>query len=125
MRADQRAHEAIDILAPRGTDVLAVEEGKVAKLFTSQAGGLTVYQFDPVRKIRLLLRASRQLRARSQEGVVLRKGDVVGSVGTTGNAPKNTPHLHFAISKLDPDKKMVGRHRARPVSGLARSLRVN
>ncbi len=46
-RGSSRKHEAIDILAPRGTDVVAVEDGKVAKLFTSDAGGLTLYQFDP------------------------------------------------------------------------------
>ena len=62
-RGSSRRHEAIDILAPRGTDVLAVEDGKVAKLFTSDAGGLTVYQIRSVRDVRLLLRASRQLRA--------------------------------------------------------------
>ena len=108
MRAAARAHEAIDILAPRGTDVLAVEDGTVAKLFTSEAGGLTVYQFDPVREVRLLLRASRPLCAGLKEGAGGAEGRCAGRVGTTGNAPKNTPHLHFAISKLDPDKRWWG-----------------
>ena len=103
-----RAHEAIDILAPRGTDVLAVEEGKVAKLFTSAAGGLTVYQFDRSEKFVYYYAHLDSYAPGLKEGVVLRKGDVVGSVGTTGNAPKNTPHLHFAISKLDPDRRWWG-----------------
>src|SRR6476619_113743 len=45
--AGLRRHEALDIMAPRGTPVRAVEDGHIAKLFTSVAGGLTVYQFDP------------------------------------------------------------------------------
>lgn len=103
-----RTHEAIDILAPRGTDVLAVEDGKVAKLFTSAAGGLTAYQFDPSEKFVYYYAHLDSYAPGLKEGVVLRKGDVIGSVGTTGNAPKNTPHLHFAISKLDPDRRWWG-----------------
>ena len=57
MRGGNRRHEAIDVLAPRNTPVLAVEDGKIAKLFLSEAGGITIYQFDPTRELRLLLRA--------------------------------------------------------------------
>ncbi len=103
-----RAHEAIDILAPRGTDVLAVEDGKVAKLFTSAAGGLTAYQFDPSERFVYYYAHLDSYAPGLKEGVVLRKGDVIGRVGTTGNAPKDTPHLHFAISKLDPDRRWWG-----------------
>jgi murein DD-endopeptidase MepM/ murein hydrolase activator NlpD len=107
-RGSSRRHEAIDILAPRGTDVLAVEDGKVAKIFTSDAGGLTVYQFDPSETF-VYYYAHLDSYARGlKEGSMLEKGDVVGSVGTTGNAPKDTPHLHFAIAKLDPDKRWWG-----------------
>ena len=42
-----RTHEALDILSPRGTKVRAVEDGRIQKLFTSKAGGLTIYEFDP------------------------------------------------------------------------------
>ena len=103
-----RRHEAIDVLAPRGTDVLAVEDGKVAKLFRSDAGGLTLYQFDPSETFVYYYAHLDSYAPGLQEGSMLRKGDVVGKVGTTGNAPKNTPHLHFAISKLDPDKQWWG-----------------
>ena len=48
-RGGAREHEALDILAPRGTAAIAVEEGRVEKLFTSERGGLTVYLFDPSR----------------------------------------------------------------------------
>ena len=103
-----RRHQAIDILAPRGTDVLAVEDGKVAKLFTSDAGGLTVYQFDPSETFVYYYAHLDGYAPDLREGAILRKGDLIGRVGTTGNAPKNTPHLHFAISKLDPDRRWWG-----------------
>jgi peptidoglycan LD-endopeptidase LytH len=107
-RGSSRRHEAIDILAPRGTDVVAVEDGKVAKLFTSDAGGLTVYQMDPSETFVYYYAHLDSYAPGLTEGSTLRKGDVVGRVGTTGNAPKDTPHLHFAIAKLDPDKRWWG-----------------
>jgi murein DD-endopeptidase MepM/ murein hydrolase activator NlpD len=107
-RGSSRRHEAIDILAPRGTEVLAVEDGKIAKIFTSDAGGLTLYQIDPSETFVYYYAHLDSYAPGLKEGDMLRKGDVVGTVGTTGNAPKNTPHLHFAISKLDPDKRWWG-----------------
>lgn len=107
-RGGSRRHEAIDVLAPRGTDVLAVEDGNVAKIFTSDAGGLTLYQFDPSETFVYYYAHLDSYAPGLKEGSMLRKGDVIGTVGTTGNAPKNTPHLHFAISKLDPDKRWWG-----------------
>lgn len=101
-------HEAIDILAPRGTPALAVEDGKVAKLFTSDAGGLTVYQFDPSERYVYYYAHLDGYAPGLTEGAPLKRGDVIGYVGTTGNAPKNTPHLHFAISKLDADHRWWG-----------------
>jgi murein DD-endopeptidase MepM/ murein hydrolase activator NlpD len=118
-RGSTRKHEAIDILAPRGTDVVAVEDGKVAKLFTSNTGGLTLYQFDPSERFVYYYAHLDSYAPGIKEGAKLQKGDVVGAVGTTGNAPKNTPHLHFAIAKR---QTMVGRNRARSISGVARSL---
>jgi murein DD-endopeptidase MepM/ murein hydrolase activator NlpD len=107
-RGGSRRHEAIDILAPRGTEVLAVEDGEIAKIFTSDAGGLTLYQFDPSETFVYYYAHLDGYAPGLKEGMRLRKGDVVGTVGTTGNAPKNTPHLHFAIAKLDPDKRWWG-----------------
>ena len=109
--ADARSghtHEAIDILAPRGTEVVAVEDGKVAKLFTSAAGGLTIYQFDPKGTFVYYYAHLDSYAAGVKEGDDVKRGQVIGYVGTTGNAPKNTPHLHFAISKLDPDRRWWG-----------------
>lgn len=94
------AHEALDIPAPRGTRVVAVEDGTVAKLFTSVRGGLTVYQFDPTSTYCYYYAHLDAYAPGLREGAVLRRGDLVGFVGTTGNAPPRTPHLHFAIFRL-------------------------
>jgi peptidoglycan LD-endopeptidase LytH len=98
-------HDAIDILAPRGAEVRAVEDGTIAKLFTSAAGGLTIYQFDPGEEFVYYYAHLDGYAAGAKEGNLVRRGDVIGYVGTTGNAPKNTPHLHFAIEKLGPDRR--------------------
>lgn len=100
-----RRHEAIDILAPRGTRVVAVDEGKVEKLFTSKQGGLTVYQFDRDGTHAFYYAHLDHYAEGLAEGTYLRRGDPVGYVGTTGNAPPGTPHLHFAIFELGPERE--------------------
>lgn len=100
-----RRHEAIDILAPRGTPVVAVDEGRVAKLFNSKQGGLTVYQFDRDETHAYYYAHLDRYAEGLKEAAYLRRGDPVGSVGTSGNAPPDTPHLHFAIFELGPEKR--------------------
>lgn len=103
-RSGGREHEAIDILAPRNTPVRAVEAGHIAKLFFSKAGGITVYQFDPSEQYCYYYAHLERYAAGLKEGDRVAQGQVVGYVGTTGNAPENTPHLHFAIFRLTPEK---------------------
>ena len=105
MRGTSRRHEALDVLAPRNTPVLAVEDGTVAKLFVSEAGGLTIYQFDPTSKYAYYYAHLERYADGLKEGAPVKRGQVIGYVGTTGNAPRDTPHLHFAIFKLGEDKK--------------------
>jgi peptidoglycan LD-endopeptidase LytH len=100
-----RTHEAIDIMAPRGTPVLAAEDGHIKKLFTSKAGGLTIYQFDPSEAYVYYYAHLDSYAAGIREGVEVKKGDVIGYVGSTGNASKDAPHLHFAISRLTPERQ--------------------
>ena len=100
-----RQHEAIDILAPRNTPVKAVEGGKIARLFFSKAGGITVYQFDPTEQYCYYYAHLERYADGLVEGQELRKGQVIGYVGTPGNAPKDTPHLHFAIFRLTEAKR--------------------
>ena len=105
MRGATRRHEALDVLAPRNTPVLAVEDGKIAKLFLSDAGGITLYQFDPTQSYAYYYAHLERYAEGLKEGDSIKRGQILGYVGTTGNAPRNTPHLHFAIFKLTDDKR--------------------
>lgn len=103
-RSGGRTHNAIDILAPRNTPVIAAVDGTIRKLFTSKAGGLTIYQFD-VDEERVYYYAHLDHYVDGiAEGQFIRQGTVIGYVGTTGNA-RETPHLHFAIDVLPPTKE--------------------
>jgi murein DD-endopeptidase MepM/ murein hydrolase activator NlpD len=104
-RSGSRVHEAIDIMAARNTPVLAVEDGKVAKLFTSKQGGLTIYQFDPSETYAYYYAHLERYADGLKEGMMLRRGQVVGYVGSSGNANPEGPHLHFAIFRLTPEKR--------------------
>lgn len=95
-----RQHRAIDILAPRGTPVLAAIDGTVGKLFLSRPGGITIYQYDPSRAWIYYYAHLDAYAPGLVEGQQLRRGDVIGFVGSTGNAPPGAPHLHFSIEKL-------------------------
>lgn len=99
-----RKHEAIDIVAPRGTPVYAVDDGRLVKLFGSVPGGLTVYQFDPAGQLAYYYAHLDRYAQGLQEGATLRRGDLVGYVGTSGNASPDTPHLHFAVFRLGPQR---------------------
>ena len=98
-------HEAIDIAAPRGTSVVAVGDGRVVKLFRSKPGGLTVYQFDPDETFCYYYAHLDRYADGLAEGTILKAGDPVGDVGSTGNAAPSAPHLHFAIFRLGPDRR--------------------
>ena len=103
-RAVGRRHDAIDIMAPRGTDVIAVDDGTIAKLFTSKAGGLTIYQFDPTQTFSYYYAHLNGYAPGLAEHQSVRRGQVLGYVGSTGNASEDAPHLHFAIARLDTDR---------------------
>jgi peptidoglycan LD-endopeptidase LytH len=103
-RSQGRVHDAIDILAPRNTPILAVEAGRIVKLFTSDKGGLTIYQFDPTNTYSYYYAHLERYAPGLAEGNQVTRGQVIGYVGTSGNAPPDTPHLHFAITLLPPEK---------------------
>jgi len=104
-RGGNRPHEAVDMLAPRNTPIHAVESGTIAKLFTSKAGGLTIYQFDPTGHLCYYYAHLERYADGLKDGQAVSQGDVIGYVGTSGNAPPNTPHLHFAVFELNADKR--------------------
>ena len=104
MRGSRR-HNALDILAPRGTPVLSADDGTVAKIDTSEGGGLSLYIAGPRERFIFYYAHLDRYRRGIAEGMRIDKGDTIGYVGTTGNAPANTPHLHFAIALADEDKR--------------------
>lgn len=103
--AGTRPHEALDIPAPRGTPVFAVDDGRLVKLFTSVPGGLTLYQFDPGSRYAYYYAHLDRYAGGLREGAQLQRGDVVGYVGSTGNASAHAPHLHFAIFRLGAERQ--------------------
>lgn len=104
-RRGEKAHEALDVIAPRGTPVVAADDGRVVKLFESVRGGLTIYQADTGNDVVYYYAHLDRYAEDLREGASVRRGEVIGYVGTTGNAPPGAPHLHFAIFKLPPGKE--------------------
>lgn len=95
----ERRHDALDIPAPRGTPVLAATDGRVLRLFTSERGGLMIYTADASERFVLMYAHLDSYAPGLTDSTALRRGQVIGYVGTTGNAPPNVPHLHFAIAR--------------------------
>lgn len=104
-RSEGRVHDAIDILAPNGTPVLAVADGTVEKLFDSVRGGLTVYQFEPSGRYCYYYAHLDRYADGLAEKKTVKRGEVIGYVGSTGNASPEAPHLHFEIHVLGPEKQ--------------------
>src|SRR5919198_4124033 len=104
-RDGARRHHAIDILAARGTPVLAADAGRVLRVSWNSAGGNTVYATDPDSRVVYYYAHLDHYRESLAAGMPLAKGDTIGFVGTTGNAPKDIPHLHFQIMRMPSDGK--------------------
>jgi murein DD-endopeptidase MepM/ murein hydrolase activator NlpD len=104
-RGSDRFHQGIDIIAPTGTPVVAVDEGPVVKLFNSERGGLTVYQFDKRGNFAYYYAHLDAYAENLAQDQYLKRGDVVGYVGVSGNADPLTPHLHFEVMVLGPEKQ--------------------
>ena len=104
-RGGSRAHEALDIMASRHAAVRAVEDGHIQKLFTSKAGGLTIYEFDPTETFTYYYAHLDRYADGLREGQMVKRGEVIGYVGSSGNASPDAPHLHFAIFRLTPERQ--------------------
>ncbi len=101
-RGEGRVHDAIDILAPRGTPVLAAADGEVARLFTSERGGLTVYQLSTDGRTVFYYAHLDGYAAGLAAGRRVARGETIGYVGDTGNAVPGNHHLHFALWTVEP-----------------------
>lgn len=108
-RSEGRVHNAIDIMAPAGTPIVAVADGEIAKFFDSERGGITIYQYSPDRRF-VYYYAHLQKRADNiKEKDFIKRGTVIGYVGDTGNAGAGNYHLHFSIAILkDPTRYWEG-----------------
>lgn len=104
-RGEGRTHDAIDIMAARGTPVVAANDGHVVKLFTSKPGGLTVYEFDLQDQVVYYYAHLDNYAPGLVEGQLLRRGDPIGFVGSSGDASANAPHLHFEVQLLGSEKQ--------------------
>ena len=100
-----RVHRALDIFAPRGTAVLAADSGRVLRVRTNALGGNTIYTIDPQGRIVYYYAHLDAYQKGLVDGLVIARGDTLGFVGTTGNAPRDTPHLHFQVMRMPPDGK--------------------
>ncbi|MDQ3948866.1 MAG: M23 family metallopeptidase [Gemmatimonadota bacterium] len=96
-----RQHNALDIPAPRGTPVISATPGRVLRLFNSKAGGLMIYAADATERFILMYGHLDRYADGIKDGMRLERGQTIGYVGTTGNAPPSLPHLHFAIARTN------------------------
>ena len=107
-RSEGRTHDAIDIMAPRGTPVVAAADGRVVKLFQSVPGGITLYQLATDNRTVLYYAHLDRYADGIAEGHFARRGETIGYVGDTGNAGPGNYHLHFSVSITDDPKRWHG-----------------
>lgn len=112
-RGRDRVHHAIDIPASRGTRVVAAAPGTIHRIFSSGSGGLGVYQLDSTRTRCFYYAHLDRYAPGLEEGLELDAGELIGYVGSTGNAPDGTPHLHFEVLALE---KTTRCSRSRPIN---------
>ena len=101
----ERSHRAIDILAPRGTPILSADDGKILRMTTSALGGISMYTVDTESRLVYYYAHMERYNDAMSPGRSIAKGDTLGYVGTTGNAPKDVPHLHFQVMSWPADGK--------------------
>lgn len=107
-RGEGRVHDAIDIMAPTGTPVYAVADGRIVRLFDSERGGLTIYQFDPSDTWNYYYAHLDRYADGIREDMQVKRGQLIGYVGYSGNASPSAPHLHFAVHRIGPEGNWWG-----------------
>ena len=117
-RGPGRRHQAIDIMAPRGTPVVAADDGSVAKISSNRGGGLSAYLLDPSGRIVYYYAHLDGYAPGLREGQHVRRGELIGYVGSTGNAPESAPHLHFAVLLAVGEKRWWGGEALNPYAAL-------
>jgi murein DD-endopeptidase MepM/ murein hydrolase activator NlpD len=100
-----RRHNAIDIMAPKGTPVISADDGRVLRLTRNMNGGISLYATNIEEQFVYYYAHLDGYHASIYAGRPLLRGDTIGYVGTTGNAPKDAPHLHFQVMRMPADRK--------------------
>jgi murein DD-endopeptidase MepM/ murein hydrolase activator NlpD len=95
-------------MRPRGTQILAVTDGVIRKMYRSKSGGISVYLFDQSEEYCFFYAHLDHYAKGLLEGQEVHKGDVLGYVGSTGNAKRSSPHLHFGVSLTGPERRWSG-----------------
>ena len=104
-RGAGRRHDAIDIMAPEGSPVLAASDGTIEKLFNSVRGGITIYERSPNGQWIYYYAHLSAYAPGLHEGQQVKRGQVIGRVGHTGDASPDGPHLHFAVNRMAPGER--------------------
>jgi murein DD-endopeptidase MepM/ murein hydrolase activator NlpD len=104
-RSEGRVHDAIDIMAPAETPVLAAANGKILKLFNSERGGTTIYQLNTNQDLVFYYAHLSRYADGLAEGNIVKQGEVIAYVGDTGNAGAGNYHLHFSIATISDPKR--------------------
>lgn len=99
-RSGGRSHRALDIMAKKGTRVLSADDGVVLRVDRNELGGKTIYVADPNRRFVYYYAHLDEWVYPLKAGQRVKRGELLGSVGTTGNAPENAPHLHFQLMRM-------------------------
>ncbi len=120
-RSGGRAHLALDIMAKKGTRVLAADDGYILRIVRNELGGKTLYLTDDARRFVYYYAHLDEWRYGLEEGQRVRRGQLIGSVGTTGNAPADAPHLHFQLMRMGPNRQYWNGEPLNPIPYLRRT----
>ena len=115
-----REHHAIDIMAARGTPVLAAADGSIEKLFQSKLGGTTIYERSADGGTVFYYAHLDHYAPTLVEGQAVRAGQEIAAVGSTGDADPGAPHLHFEIHRMAPGERWWQGTEINPYPVLAR-----
>jgi peptidoglycan LD-endopeptidase LytH len=122
-RSEGRVHDAIDIMAPAETSVLAAADGKILKLSQSDRGGTTIYQLSQDEKMVFYYAHLSRYADNLTEGSIVRQGQPIAYVGDTGNAGPGNYHLHFSIAVVSDPKRYWEGTNINPYPLLSQSVR--
>lgn len=106
-RPGRKMHEALDIPAKRGTPIRAATDGAIVRLTSASKGGISIYEIDAEGEYCYVYAHLDRYANHLKTGLRVKRGDIIGYVGSTGDAPASSPHLHFAILRIRPGEELL------------------